>query len=56
VAGYTSSLNVPLPMKRAVKQLAAYNYAHRGDDCSPDEAYTASGAESLMAQYKPARL
>jgi hypothetical protein len=56
VAGYTSSLNVPLPMKRAVKQLAAYNYSHRGDDCSPDEAYTASGAESLMAQYKPARL
>jgi hypothetical protein len=56
VAGYTFSLNVPLPMKRAVKQLAAYNYSHRGDDCSPDEAYTASGAESLMAQYKPARI
>jgi hypothetical protein len=56
VAGYTSSANVPAPMKRAIKQLAAYNYAHRGDDCSPDEAYSASGAESIMAQYKPARV
>ena len=56
VAGYTSAANVPLPMKRAVKQLAAFLYSHRGDDCSPDEAYTASGAESIMAQYKPARL
>jgi hypothetical protein len=56
VAGYTSAANVPSPMKRAIKQLAAYLYAHRGDDCDPAEAYVASGAESLMAQYKPARL
>lgn len=56
VAGYTSAANVPGPMKRAIRQLAAYNYSHRGDDCSPDEAYAASGAESIMAQYKPARL
>jgi hypothetical protein len=47
---------VPAPMKRAIKQLAAYLYSHRGDDCDPAEAYVASGAESLMAQYKPARL
>jgi len=56
VAGYTSAANVPAPMKRAVKQLAAYLYSHRGDDCNPDEAYSASGAESIMASYKPARL
>lgn len=56
VAGYTSAANVPAPMKRAIKQLAAYLYSHRGDDCSPDEAYSASGAESIMAQYKPARI
>jgi hypothetical protein len=56
VAGYTTAASVPSPMKRAIKQLAAYLYAHRGDDCDPAEAYVASGAESLMAQYKPARL
>lgn len=56
VAGYPSVAGVPAPMKRAVKQLAAFNYQHRGDDCDPAEAYVASGAESLMAQYKPARL
>lgn len=56
VAGYTTAASVPSPMKRAIKQLAAYLYSHRGDDCDPAEAYVASGAESLMAQYKPARL
>jgi hypothetical protein len=56
VAGYPTAASVPSPMKRAIKQLAAYLYAHRGDDCDPAEAYVASGAESLMGQYKPARL
>lgn len=56
VAGYPTAGGVPAPMKRAIKQLAAYTYSHRGDDCTPDEAYSASGAESIMAQYKPARL
>jgi len=56
VAGYPSAANVPSPMKRAVKQLAAYLYSHRGDDCDPSVAYVESGAESLMAQYKPARI
>lgn len=56
VAGYPTAAGVPSPMKRAVKQLAAYNYAHSGDDCTPDEAYAASGAASILAQYKPARL
>jgi uncharacterized phiE125 gp8 family phage protein len=56
VAGYTSAANVPSPMKRAVKHLAAYLYSHRGDDCDPGEAYVESGAESLLAQYKPARI
>jgi hypothetical protein len=55
-AGYPTAAGVPSPMKRAIKQLAAYLYAHRGDDCDPAEAYVASGAESLMGQYKPARL
>lgn len=56
VAGYTSAATVPAPMKRAVKQLAAFLYAHRGDECDPGDAYHASGADALMAQYKPARI
>jgi len=53
VAGYTSAANVPPPLKRAVKQLAAYNHSHRGDECDPADAYRASGAEAIMARYKP---
>ena len=56
VAGYTSAATVPAPMKRAVKQLAAFLYSHRGDECDPGDAYHASGADALMAQYRPARL
>lgn len=56
VAGYPTAGGVPSPMKRAIKQLAAYNYSHRGDACTPDEAYSASGAEAIMSAYKPARL
>lgn len=56
VAGYASAASVPQTMKRAVKQLAAYLYSHRGDDCDPADAYAKSGAESIMAQYKPARI
>ncbi len=56
VAGYTSAANVPAPMKRAVRQLAAYLYAHRGDECDPKVAFEASGAASLMGSYTPARL
>lgn len=56
VAGYTSAANVPGPMKRAIRQLAAYMYSHRGDDCTPEESYVISGAEAIMAAYKPARL
>ena len=52
VAGYTSAANVPPPMKRAVRQLAAYLYSHRGDDCDPKQAYVASGADAILAGYR----
>ena len=56
VAGYANAGAVPSPMKRAVKQLAAFLYAHRGDDCDPSQAYEDSGAAGIMAQYKVARV
>ena len=56
VAGFTSASNVPGPLKRAVKQLAAFYYSHRGDDCSPDDAYEKSGAAAILNDYRPARI
>lgn len=56
VAGYANAAAVPAPMKRAVKELAAYLYAHRGDDCDPSDAWTKSGAESTLNIYKVARI
>lgn len=56
VAGYTNAAAVPSPMKRAVRQLAAFLYSHRGDDCDPAQAYIDSGAQGIMAQYKVARI
>jgi hypothetical protein len=48
VSGHANAAAVPAPMKRAVKQLAAYLYAHRGDDCDPADAWSKSGAESTL--------
>ena len=56
VAGYANAAAVPSTMKRAVKQLAAFLYSHRGDDCDPKDAYDASGAAGIMAQYKPIKV
>lgn len=56
VAGYTAAANVPAPMKRAVKQLAAFLYSHRGDDCDPKMAYEASGAAGIMNGYRAMRV
>lgn len=56
VAGYANAAAVPSTLKRAVKQLAAFLYSHRGDDCDPKDAYDASGAAGIMAQYKPMKV
>jgi len=56
VAGYANAAAVPSPMKRAIKQLAAFLYSNRGDDCDPKDAYDASGAAGIIAQYKVARI
>lgn len=56
VSGYANANAVPAPMKRAVKEMAAYLYAHRGDECDPTDAWTKSGAESTLGVYKVMRL
>lgn len=55
-AGYANAAAVPPPMKRAVKELAAYLYSHRGDECDPTDAWRKSGAESTLNVYKVKRL
>ena len=54
-SGYGSAAaDVPAPMKRAVKQMAAYLYQNRGDGCGCDvsQAFEDSGAASLLSAYK----
>ncbi len=53
VSGYGDDAgDVPAPLKRAVKQLAAYLYAHRGDGCDMSQTMTQSGAMSILNTYK----
>jgi uncharacterized phiE125 gp8 family phage protein len=56
VSGFANAAAVPSPMKRAVKQLAAFLYSNRGDDCDASDAYDASGASVIMAQYKAMKI
>ena len=52
-AGYgDAALAVPAPIKRALKQWAAYAYEKRGDGCTVDDAYTASGAKNILNRYR----
>ena len=58
-SGYgDAAADVPAPVKRAVKQMAAYLYQNRGDGCGCDvsQAFTDSGAASLLSAYKVSRL
>lgn len=56
-AGYGAlAANVPAPLRRAVRNLAAYLYSHRGDGCDPVEAMKMSGAAAAVDIYKVARV
>ena len=56
VAGYADAASVPASMKRALKQLAAFLYTNRGDACEPADAMSKSGANDILAIYKPMRV
>lgn len=54
-AGYGANPSlVPATLKRAVKQVAAYLYAHYGDECTPEDALGA--ARGLLDAYAVKRL
>ncbi len=56
VAGYGAAIDVPAPIKRAIKQMAAYIWTHKGDACDAGDAYLESGAAAIMAKYRVQRL
>lgn len=51
-AGYGAAADVPAPLRRAIRQMAAYLYEHRGDGCSAGDAMSESGAGSAVMRYK----
>lgn len=52
VAGYgDAASDVPAPLKRAVKQMAGYLHAHRGDGCDVGSAYSDSGAQGVVNAF-----
>lgn len=56
-AGYgATAAAVPPPIKRAIKQMVAYMYSHRGDGCDAGSAYLESGAAATMGIYKAVRI
>jgi uncharacterized phiE125 gp8 family phage protein len=55
--GYgTAATDVPSPLRRAVKALAAYLFNHRGDGCDPIEAMKMSGAATVVNRYRTQRI
>jgi len=53
VAGYGAEPDdVPTPIRRAIRQLAAFAYEHRGDGCTPADAYVGSGVDKLIRRYE----
>lgn len=56
-AGYgAAASDVPAPLVRAVKQLAAYFYSHRGDACDAPSALNVSGADGVLNTYRVQRI
>ena len=47
---------MPASLVRAVKQLAAYLYSHRGDGCEAGDALIGSGAGAILDRYKVVRI
>lgn len=56
-AGYGETpATVPAPLRRAVRQMAAFFYEHRGDGCQPGDAFRLSGAQQILDRYRDVSL
>jgi len=57
ISGYgDAATDVPAAIRGAVRRMAGYHYANRGDGCGVGNAYTMSGAETAMRAYMVARI
>lgn len=61
VITYTSGFgdaatDVPSDLRKAVLQMAAYSFEHRGDGCSAMNAFEESGAKDVCSMYRIGRL
>ena len=57
ISGYgDAASDVPAPLKRAIRSMVAYVYAHRGDDCDMGDAYEASGAAKVAGRYRVVKI
>jgi len=45
-------INVPTPLRRAIRQMAGYLYEHRGDGCDPGDALNHSGARAIFDRFR----
>jgi len=53
VAGYgANATDVPSPIRRAIRQMAAHLYEHRGDGCEPGDSFHKSGAKAILDRYR----
>jgi len=51
-AGYGNAAAVPGPIKRAIRNMVAHMYSHRGDGCNAGDAYHESGAANIVGRYR----
>jgi len=57
IAGYgNANTDVPAPLRRAVRNMVAYVYAHRGDGCDMGDAYHKSGAATIAGRYRVVKI
>jgi hypothetical protein len=51
-AGYGNAAAVPGPIKRAIRNMVAHMYSHRGDGCNAGDAYYESGASGIVGRFR----
>ena len=55
-AGYGNAAAVPGPIKRAIRNMVAHMYSHRGDGCDAGDAYFESGASAIVGRYRVVKI
>jgi hypothetical protein len=55
-AGYGNAAAVPGPIKRAIRNMVAHMYSHRGDGCDAGDAYFESGAANIVGRYRVVKI